>query len=869
MSGVVVEFLNRGLVNARDRSLLRPGELARCNNGYYKPHDDALHKHPGRTRYNATPLDTTPASDTIIKGLRYLEFDNVGAKLIAYRHDGTVGKISKSDFIAETGTFTEYSQDVGQGPTMDAVHIRDKYVLLIGIETATGDLLGKNLVVRADSVARRNGLAPVVSPPTAVTETPGAWPGTDEIPLGWYFFITTETHEELEFAPDFLESAWEGTTMAAVNVTATNQSVRVTFPPLVNTGNLSSGPEIIDARRVYMAGPIGDIGPPAQTDRPPDPALSAFRLVGQAPVSQLSTLIGGTALSGSGNLPGTASQSGSGNSWNDPNKAKLDDNDGAIVVFGGASKTLFLTNFVLAVPAGVPITGIEVEVKAMRGGNAGPDTEISVGITKNGTTNVAVIKTMDNFSLGSFESRKLGGSNQLWGIAGGVTEAEAEAATFGVMITADTVGNISSYVSIDHVRVKIYTPGTASDFPFGQAYPYVAIPIGDSNVVLYSANSEPPVGSTGDIFNGMMVMNDVNEPGEYAWSLPNRFEYFPSPYRGRINRRKREKITCIRALNEILLVGTERELHRINRIPRAEDSLFDTNRIRDTICSDKGVVNVHAITTFSTPGQPELAAFVSHNGLHFTDGFRVHTLIEDIDWEGMVNVSELDTCTLVNYSKYHLLVFSYIPAGDVTSVHPTKRLILHYHPSHVRESGKLMVTGPIDLNGASADIGWLNSKPIHLTGATDGRIYVEDRNWLDTFGSSNLILDIVTRDIYPVGVGYEATLERTWWRHYRFNTPVITLTITPWYKKTGGEYITPAAGARWTISSKARDASAGDVLPGDLATVNNAGALERIDTHFLCESFVMQLTTDAIENGYAVSYMAYEVEGRKLSDNPG
>jgi hypothetical protein len=119
--------------------------------------------------------------------------------------------------------------------------------------------------------------------------------------------------------------------------------------------------------------------------------------------------------------------------------------------------------------------------------------------------------------------------------------------------------------------------------------------------------------------------------------------------------------------------------------------------------------------------------------------------------------------------------------------------------------------------------------------------------------------------MYPAGVGYEATLERFWWRHAQYETPEITLTMRPWVKKTGGDYFTPDGGPRWTAASKTRTANAGEPLPEDPPS-NNSGALERIDPHVIGESFAFELFTSDAEQGFTLDYLAFVVAARGMSE---
>src|SRR5690349_21022659 len=211
-----VEPVNGGLVNVRDPSLLRPGELVQCDDMHYLPNDQALYKVKGRTKYNTT------AAPAAIQGLRHLLFDDVTDVLLA--HYGTSYAYSVFDDEVESGgtPFTVLATTVGQGATLDAVHYNNKHTLLNGMHADIGSAAdGPNQVLKSSYIMRRHGLAPVASwGTTAPALVTGSWPNDSDLPLGWYFFIFTEVHDA--GGADEVESTFNGTP-AAINVTASNK----------------------------------------------------------------------------------------------------------------------------------------------------------------------------------------------------------------------------------------------------------------------------------------------------------------------------------------------------------------------------------------------------------------------------------------------------------------------------------------------------------------------------------------------------------------------------------------------------------------------------------------------------------------------
>jgi hypothetical protein len=207
----------------------------------------------------------------------------------------------------------------------------------------------------------------------------------------------------------------------------------------------------------------------------------------------------------------------------------------------------------------------------------------------------------------------------------------------------------------------------------------------------------------------------------------------------------------------------------------------------------------------------------------------------------------------------------YIPFGDTTSLYPTRALHFSYHPSHIKEGGKLLVSGPCVVTAASGYSGKYLNKPIHYTGRTDGTVYVEDQAFTDAAGVG-INPDIVTRDIYAAGIGYESTHERLWVRHYQHNPPS-TVLVTNYWRNTEGEFTHPsAAGTPWTQLSFST--TAGAPLTGSAAGLVNSGALSRM--HIAAgvqESMVYRFQQADGGTGMALSLIGIEGEGHGLEEH--
>lgn len=855
-SGIVLlEGMDGGLVTARDPSTLRNGELQQCDNTMYRPNDQAIFKATGRTVWTSTGLSTTRA-----KGLRALSFDDLANPWLIAHHSTSY---SKRELAAETtGTFTSISADMGAGETLDAVHYNNKHYLFNGVAaTDAAALKGNNHAVKSngtDLVMRRHGLAPVVST-SGITVSAGVWPNTTTHPLGWYFFITTEVHDWK--GKDELESAFEGTPAVALIDSALEQVV-LTFPALVNDGTESDGTALINCRRVYMSTAQGT-QPNGTVDatQPDFPSLDSYSLVAEVAYATgtQSTSIGNDGTGVAGRFPG--SEADITGAWTNKSNDRADDNAVAASPTSGGVYVAY--NFGFSGITGA-VQGIEVEIKwrtVAVGSPLANDHRITVQLTKTGgTTNTLVglpiTRNTGTTYTHSFRTDKMGGTASQWGTTWALGDINA-ASGFGAIITSTPGTNYQTW--IDYIKIRVWTGVLQST---GQPYPTVSINVGDLQIV-ESANSEPPIASTGDIFESQLVLDDVSNRAIMRYSIPDAVEYFPKDYYLQFSSKEQDEVTAIRRLGNKLIVGLKHQIHRVNYLPRQLDSEFDRGRAVEAISESHGIIGTQASCLFSPPDKPQLLAYVSSQGIHATDGYQTTTLSEDLDWQNTMAQAYLHQCVLVNYPKLYMLVLYYTAPGATTN---KKALYFNYHPSHVKEGGKLLVSGPNDVSASSACLARKANEWVLFTGIHDDtlrHVYIEDRGYDDASGLIDAVAGktlVKTRDIYAATIGYEWTLERTWVRHYAYS-PTLSTTMRVYVKNTESTATQPAAavdGIEWSE----------DTFTNALHT------LSRLDTqHVVGESMQFEMTHAQVATtgnaGWGVSYLAIEAHGHGLSDNPG
>lgn len=818
----IVEPLDQGLVTSRDQALLLPGELAKADGCVYRPNDPSIQKGKGRTKFNAAAIAGTPS----VQGLRYLAFDDVDSVLVA--HAGTDYFVSTME-ASETGTFSTLAAAVGTGATLDAVQYGNKHYLFNGQGTT-------NVVVKSDLTTRNHGLFPVADPPT-VASTTGSW--NSVLGAGYYFFMTVEivnpgTIDEIEstnMVPDAQMPSFQFTTTNLSTV-----SLTITKPTTVNSSATHW--------QVYMAGPY--------TNATPVAPRSSFRRVGSpVDIGSTTTTIGNFALPGTNNKFPSANTIVSGGGWTNPNNAHANDNVGATATTTGQD-TLWHT-FGFSGITGT-IQGVEVHVKASLGGfasNGRPFLRMFLTSDAGGAyTSPQTIQMwsqsigtgiFERYSPGQFSVFTYGGPNNLWGRTWVTTDFNANA-NFGVRL--GYLGTGSTQISVDYIRVLVYTVGTSAgtQVSMGTFFPTIAISVAGLTSVIGS-HGPPPIATTAEVFEDQLVMNNITDPSKIHYSLPTQPDYVPALYFINFETKQTDEVTLVKRLGDKLLTGMKTQVFRVNYLPREGDAEFDRGRCYETISEGQGIVGNQAATTFTTPGGPLLMAFVSYSGLHVTDGFQTDTVSDDLDWENTVSIPTaasptdyLKNCILVDYPLQYWLLLYYTPTGATSN---TKALVFHYHPSHRKPNGKFKITGPITVSALSATIGRVSNSPALLTGQSGGFVYVEDRGFTHNAGGT-LAIDVRSREMYPWGMTETGVVSDWQIRHNQDATS--TVTVTPLVREADGAQATPTLYAS-----------------GETFTTANAGVAS-IPFHLYADSVQWKMTEPGADAGAGVRLGAMMIE---------
>lgn len=299
----------------------------------------------------------------------------------------------------------------------------------------------------------------------------------------------------------------------------------------------------------------------------------------------------------------------------------------------------------------------------------------------------------------------------------------------------------------------------------------------------------PPRATMGDTFQGSLVLNDVTNPSFIRYSLPDQPERFPHPYRMKMGTKRKGKITALKAFKQVLIVGMERAIKRVNYLPKETDTDFSQGGglSHEDISATHGIVGPNAITDFDMPGMGPMIAYVSTIGLRMTNGADSRALNTDVLLKDYIHPDHWGKCILKAFPNQKWLVLYYVPKDSTHGV-ISKCFFYSYSEDHIKGgttivlsgnpalTGPLPVTGPCDCFVTDACDIIINSSPQVAT--TDGNfIFIEDSS--EDWGPIQTVTGpddatkvnrinvpyIKTRDIFPAGFTQEANIGSVYLMH--------------------------------------------------------------------------------------------------------
>lgn len=285
-------------------------------------------------------------------------------------------------------------------------------------------------------------------------------------------------------------------------------------------------------------------------------------------------------------------------------------------------------------------------------------------------------------------------------------------------------------LDIDTVGVKVYYATGNVDFN-GPAYRVVTYRDQIGLTVSDPARLRPPNCSTGDFFNGSLVLNNLDTAFEnqLRYSLPGDPEAWPKPYELTFNTRKRDRVRYIKTLGTILFVGMENSLKRVNYLPTEQNTDLNSGLAHEDIATDHGIPGPFCAVKIDMPGEGSLIAYASQVGPYISNGIWTRPLNTDLDWPNTVKVSALSTAVMRVYPKEKWIAFYFCPAG-ATHSRNTRVMYFCYQSDKLKQGQfgpELPMIGPCVVSARAAGEAWLNNTPYLMTAnEADGMVYLED-----------------------------------------------------------------------------------------------------------------------------------------------
>lgn len=680
-----VEPLNGGLITGEDPALLRPGQLSGLRNLVYRNGGSALERATGRQSFGAAS-----AAATGVPGLRDFQFDNGDHYLVAQ-----VGSLYRIATVAATGTFSDLAT-VTAGDSLEVVQYRNRFFLLNGA-SANATAIGTNQVVYLSATAtgtaptvRQHGMSPVRAAPNVTT---GSGSFSQSV-TGYYEYWTTEVAKFTQDGVDqSIESAFSSDNgVTTILVSSTTVQPTVQMPVLENS--------ITTHWRIYRS---------PKKDAATDKEFPTGYMIAELATSVSSHADSGSATQAS-SFPASANASPGdvyGTDFASASSAFADDGVYASATiaahgFAGIKRQAYYAFSLPNVKGNV--NGIVVEVQGYVSGGTGP-AQVNARIGKRSPGGVFLYNKyatksgqLTSTSSASPTTLSLGSSTDRWWPANdpdGLVDSNFSGGE--VMVALETsIGGWSSTASvgIDYVKLTVHY-GSSTDSVV--VYPTVVYTFGDVSSQV-SKNFPPPSADTGDVYQDSLVLNDVLAPAVIRYSFPGEPEAFPPSYYIDFETRANDQVRCIRVVNGRLVVGLDTSVWRVNYLPSERDASFDRGKAKDPIAGDVGIVNAMCAATFTIDGQTEQLAFVSHKGIHSTDGFNFITRTKHQDWRRFISLDATSTpIALLNDPEHRCLRFYFRCDATEYGNETYLCLYLSYDPGDIDAEGNFKVSGPVHM----------------------------------------------------------------------------------------------------------------------------------------------------------------------------
>lgn len=297
-------------------------------------------------------------------------------------------------------------------------------------------------------------------------------------------------------------------------------------------------------------------------------------------------------------------------------------------------------------------------------------------------------------------------------------------------------------------------------------------------------NFPPPILRSVTTFEGSLV--GVADRSLY-FSETGTPHYFPESYVIPFRPTWGGQARCVRTVNKVCLVFFDHDTFRVNSLPKAADSFFDTGVIQERI-AHYGTPSPLGACTFSGWGGSEMVFVASRSGPMITDGNAFDYAVGNIDWENTVPLSLLSTAVAIdNPDDYRIEFYYNDDTADATS---WRRLDFYYGNVQVTQKRgfpELIWTGPHAVPGPGT-FGILNGAGTVWTGdrRANGAVYQEDVGYTDVAqlvdSSGTINFNLRTGALYADGINSQARAGRIFLSKHGTSTGNYSVTCN-WHRE--------------------------------------------------------------------------------------
>jgi hypothetical protein len=758
------------LVTDRDPAFLKPGQLSDIRNMVYKNGATQLERAPGRAVFGAVS-----AVATGVVGLRDISFDNGDHYLVAM-----AGNKYRTSPVADTGTFADLAT-IAAGTSLEVVQYRNRFFLMNGA-SADASSIGTNVVAYLSATAagttlstRQHGLVPVIAAPNVTTAGGGAAAVTA---TGYYEFWTTEVAKYTQDGNTLsLESAFSSETGPTTVFISATSVVPTVQRPIRRNASATHW-------RIYRS-PKKDI---ASDKKFPTGFMIAELATGASSQADATATVSASGFAASANAAGYYF------GWTTPSAAFVDDGNYASATVGGTlvENQQGYYAFPIALFTGA-IKGIIVEVQGYVSAGTGPiPISVSIGRRRSsdgrfsgkaggtpadfGPLSASKSGLITSTLSGSPTTLTLGSASDVWFPSNALipgtflTDVDFNPAAAEPFMVVVSTSLPSTSLGVDYVKLTVHYGATSESTI---QFPTVVYTFGDITSQV-AKNHPPPSSSTGDLFQDSLVVNDVSNPSLVRYSFPGEPESFPPTYFIDFETRDNDRVRAIHVVNNHLVVGLDTSLWRINYLPSERDSSFDRGKAIEAVSKTNGILGPMLCCTYAVDGGSEELAFISHKGLHTTDGFNFVTRSKNQDWRSIISLTSTSTpIALVNDPENRCLRFFY--RNDSLGNETYMCLWASYDRGDIDGEGNFKFSGPVhSRNFDSAGGGYASVESAcsvtRSTGGTSifvgyggasaaagaGKVYLETGT---TIPSNDQTCQYTTRRMYMAGMSAEWMLD--------------------------------------------------------------------------------------------------------------